>query len=188
MQKTIEILGQTIEYTFKQSARSRGVRLAIHADGRFVVTASPRVSVKRIDQFIQTKAAWITQTTERVAKAPKKQTLGEGTRREYLQQRKEVLALATDRLKHFNQIYGFKYKKITIRNTKSRWGSCSRKGNISFVYKILFLTPEQSDYIIVHELCHLGAFNHSKKFWDLVAKTMPNHREIRRSLKKFTLS
>ncbi len=187
MQKTVELLGKTIEYIFKQSARSRGVRLAVHEDGRLSVTASPRVSMKRVDQFIQSKAEWIFATIELLAKTPKKEKLGEGTRIDYLRHKTAARILATERLKHFNQVYGFKYKKITIRNTKSRWGSCSRQGNISFTYKIVFLKPKELDYIIVHELCHLGAFNHSKKFWDLVSKTIPHHAIVRRSLRRFTL-
>lgn len=187
MQKTVELLGKTIAYTFKQSTRSRGVRLSVHHDGRLSVTASPRVSLKRVDQFIQAKAEWILSTIERLAKTPKKEKLGEGTRTDYLHHKTAARVLATERLKHFNQVYGFKYKKVTIRNTKSRWGSCSRTGNISFSYKIVFIKPGELDYIIVHELCHLGAFNHSKKFWDLVARTIPHHAIVRRALRRFTL-
>lgn len=102
----------------------------------------------------------------------------------YLEHRTRALELVSSRLTHFNSVYNFSYKKITIKNQFSRWGSCSRKGNLNFNYRIALLAPELADYIIVHELCHLGEFNHSKKFWDLVATTVPNWRELRATLKK----
>jgi predicted metal-dependent hydrolase len=87
------------------------------------------------------------------------------------------------RIEYYNQYYGFKYNKINIKNQKTRWGSCSKKGNLNFNYKILFLSAETRDYIVVHELCHLKEFNHSKKFWNLVAETIPNYLQIRKNLK-----
>ena len=92
-------------------------------------------------------------------------------------------ALAHARLEHFNKHYGLTYAKVFIRNQKSRWGACSAKGNLGFNYRICYLPPELSDYIIVHELCHLGQFNHSPAFWALVAQTVPNHKELRKELK-----
>jgi hypothetical protein len=65
-----------------------------------------------------------------------------------------------------------------------RWGSCSKKGNLNFNYKIALLPQRHSDYVIVHELCHLREFNHSKKFWDLVEQAVPNHRALRTELKR----
>ena len=87
------------------------------------------------------------------------------------------------RLTHWNQFYGFTFGRVTIKNHKSRWGSCSKKGNLNFNYKIALLPSELADYIIVHELCHLGEFNHSSRFWALVAKAIPNHRVLRARLR-----
>lgn len=102
----------------------------------------------------------------------------------FLLHKTPALDLVTIRLAHFNSIYNFTYHRITIRNQSSRWGSCSRKGNLSFNYRLALLPPELADYIIVHELCHLGEFNHSKKFWDLVEKTIPNWRILRNNLRE----
>lgn len=102
----------------------------------------------------------------------------------FLSNKEVALALVTSRLAHFNTFYNFKYNKVTIRNQFSRWGSCSRKGNLNFNFRIALLPPELADYIIVHELCHLGEFNHSRKFWELVEKTVPGWREARGRLKK----
>ena len=106
----------------------------------------------------------------------------------YITNKDSALNLAITRINHFNKIYNFLYNKITIRNQSSRWGSCSRKGNLSFNYRLALLPPELADYIIVHELCHLGEFNHSKKFWDLVEKAIPNWPKLRAELKVYNKS
>ena len=103
---------------------------------------------------------------------------------EYLAHKEAALKLVTERLEYFNQFYNYKWNKVTIRNQLTRWGSCSRKGNLSFSYKLALLPPRLSDYIIVHELCHLGQFNHSRAFWALVEQQVSEHREIRKELKR----
>lgn len=93
-----------------------------------------------------------------------------------------------NRISYFNKFYNFEINRIAIKNQKSRWGSCSKKGNLNFNYKIIFLQPQMADYLIVHELCHLGQFNHSKKFWQLVQKTIPNYKAINKTLKKLPIN
>ena len=88
------------------------------------------------------------------------------------------------RLAYYNAHYQVLVRKVFIKNTKSRWGSCSSLGNLNFNYKILFLPTELQDYIIVHELCHLKHFNHGAEFWALVARAVPNWRACRRALQR----
>ncbi len=106
------------------------------------------------------------------------------TRWDYKKHKESARALAHARVAHFNSFYNFPVRRISIRNTKTRWGSCSKRGNLNFNYKILFLSSRMTDYIIVHELCHLKEFNHSQNFWDLVAKIVPEHKAIRSELRK----
>ena len=101
----------------------------------------------------------------------------------YIKYKSPATNLIKERLEYFNQFYNYKLGRVTIRNQKTRWGSCSKKGNLNFNYKIVLLSPKQADYIIVHELCHLKEFNHSQKFWDLVSTTIPDYKEIRSSLR-----
>lgn len=100
----------------------------------------------------------------------------------------QALDLINSRLEYFNQFYGFKYNKVSVRNQRTRWGSCSNKGNLSFNIKILFLPEKMRDYIIVHELCHLKEFNHSKNFWSLIEKTIPDYKNIHQKIRYTTLS
>ena len=105
----------------------------------------------------------------------------------YKRSKEKTRALVHERLEYFNQFYNFTYNRVAIRDQRSRWGSCSQKGNLNFNYKILFLPPPLQDYIIVHELCHLKEFNHSRRFWALVEQTIPNRQELRQELKKWPI-
>lgn len=79
------------------------------------------------------------------------------------------------------------YKKVFIKNTVSRWGSCSSKKNLNFSYRLATIPPHLAEYIVVHELCHLREFNHAKSFWDLVALTIPDYEERKEELRKLSL-
>ena len=102
----------------------------------------------------------------------------------YLKYKETARALVNERLAVLNSAYGFKYGRIAIRNTKSRWASCSKKGNLNFNYRVVYLRQDLLDYLLVHELCHLQEFNHSKKFWELVARTIPDYKTLRKQLKE----
>jgi len=104
-------------------------------------------------------------------------------RKAFLKYKEKAIRLVKEKLEVFNKIYRFRYSRVAIRNTKSRWGSCSKKGNLNFNYRIVFLPTELADYLIVHELCHLGKFNHSQKFWNLVSRAIPDYEKLRKELK-----
>jgi predicted metal-dependent hydrolase len=105
-----------------------------------------------------------------------------GKRSEYLKYKEQARIIAHKKVEKYSKIYNFKYNKIAIRNQKTRWGSCSKSGNLNFSYKIAILPEHLVNYIIVHEVCHLGEFNHSQNFWDLVAQTIPDYVELRKEL------
>jgi predicted metal-dependent hydrolase len=85
-------------------------------------------------------------------------------------------------LNRLSQRTGLRYVRLTIRLQKTRWGSCSAKGYISLNARLLFLTPELTEYVLLHELCHLRELNHSKRFWRLVEHFEPNWRRLDRAL------
>lgn len=172
-----------IDYILKLSPRARRLRLAVYHDGRVVVTAPRMMNPRLIEPLIMQKSTWILSKLA-FFKNFSGTILPRSTKKDFIEHKQEALTLAKDRIEHFNKMYHFVFKKITIKNQKTRWGSCSRKGHLNFNYKIAFLPKHVADYIIVHELCHLGELNHSKKFWSLVAKTIPDYREIRAELKQ----
>lgn len=121
----------------------------------------------------------------RVVRRPRRvrRTRSGAARAKYIEHRERARALVVERLAHFNQFYGYAWGSIAIRDQRGRWGSCSSKGNLNFNYRLALLPAHLSDYVIVHELCHLGEFNHSQNFWDLVARAMPNYLDLRAELK-----
>ena len=105
----------------------------------------------------------------------------------YLKHKEEARSFIYRRLEYYGKTYGFEFNRVSIRNQRTRWGSCSRKGNLNFNYRILMLPQHLADYIIIHELCHLKELNHSSKFWNLVAQVMPNYLERRRELRSIRI-
>ncbi|MES2995060.1 MAG: M48 family metallopeptidase [Patescibacteria group bacterium] len=176
------------EYEIHESSRARHLRITVHPDSRVVVTKPVRISQKKVEEFIQARKVWIESARTKFLK----QTGGTppiplSKPRKGSRAYKEAIAaartLATERLRHFNAIYGFSYGTVSIRNQKTRWGSCSATGNLSFNYRIAFLPSALADYVIVHELCHTKEHNHSSSFWAEVARTVPNHLALRRKLR-----
>ena len=79
----------------------------------------------------------------------------------------------------------FTYNRISVRNQKTRWGSCSSKNNLNFNYKVVFLPDNLTRYLIIHELCHLKYLNHSKEYWGLVKSIFPGYKKVQKELKTF---
>ena len=158
------------------------MRVTVYCDGNVVVTAPEGSGLGVVERFIADKKRWILKKIEQFKSAcivP----VCKGSIEEYKKHKAGALKLVTERIDHFSRVYGFSLNRVSIRNQKTRWGSCSSRGNININYKILFLPKEMQDYIIVHELCHLKEMNHSKRFWDLVSQTFPNYRELRKQLR-----
>lgn len=88
------------------------------------------------------------------------------------------------RVAYYHQFTGGEYHTITIRDQKSRWGSCSSRGTLSFNYRLIFAPPKVLDYVVVHELCHLTHMDHSKNFWNMVEQIMPEYKTYKTWLKE----
>lgn len=175
-----------LEYELKKSRRAKNIRLTVRSDSSVLVTVPWWVPKYLGKKFFDSKKKWIIEqinkyqniNTPRAGKYQKKLT-----RKDYLENKEKARMFILERLEHFNQFYNFRYSRVAIRDVRTRWGSCSRSGNLNFCYKLLFLSPELADYIVVHELCHLGELNHSTAFWSLVKKTMPDYKKLRKALK-----
>lgn len=170
-----------IDYQLRR-VRSPRVKIAVHPGGQIIVTALKRVSKAKIDQLVHERHGWIKEQQEKFVDL-KDRLLFRFNPAEYKQYKKEALAYVTDCLKFYNQHYRIGFGGLSIRNPRTRWGSCSSANNLSFNYKIVLLPSKLAEYIVVHELCHCIQHNHSKDFWRLVAQTIPDYRERRRALK-----
>jgi hypothetical protein len=90
------------------------------------------------------------------------------------------------RIKKIGEQNQFTFNRITLRNQSTRWGSCSKRGNISLNYKLMKLKKDLIDYVLVHELCHTRHPNHSKNFWNEVEKFLPNYKLLKKELKRYS--
>lgn len=138
----------------------------------------PRMTLRKLLRLLPTRHRVVRVRRRRVG------ALG-GPRRQYLLNKENARILVHQKLLSLNAHYGFVFNKVAIRNQRSRWGSCSKKGNLNFNYRIVHLPEALQDYLIVHELCHLAMFNHSKQFWVLVAEVIPDHEARRRELTRY---
>ena len=177
---------QKLQYKLKRNKKSKRVSLTVNCNGCVSVTSPVWVPKYVIDKFVQSKKQWI-QDRIKFFNNPASQPVRKFSQADYLAHKAEAMRLVEARVEFYNKIYNFSFNKISIKNQKTRWGSCSSKGNLNFNYKILFLSEELRDYIIVHELCHLAEMNHSKSFWSLVAKVCPDYLELRKRLRKIEI-
>jgi len=138
----------------------------------------------QIDHFIQQHQAWmekhlgmVNRREEEISKLPPL------TDAEIRALANKALAYIPQRARYFSRLIGVTYGRITIRNQKSKWGSCSGQGNLNFNCLLMLCPPEVLDYVVVHELCHRKEMNHSPRFWAEVEKIDPNYKAHRKWLK-----
>lgn len=182
MQKEIKLGGKKVKYILKNNRRGHHVRLTIGCDGTLTATKPWWTDENAVEKFIAQKAEWIISKIEYFKRFDSRFFARD--RKSYLAGKEAARKLVEARLAHFNRFYGFRFGRISIRKQKSRWGSCSKKGNLNFNYKIALLPGHLADYIIVHELCHLKEFNHSRKFWSLVSRAIPEDKKAKRELSR----
>ena len=152
----------------RSDRRSKGIQIT--AEG-VVVRAPRRMSEAEVDRFVRSKRDWI---ERHLAKVPPAQP--KFSDEELRRLADEALKRIPERVRHFAPLVGVTYGSITIRNQRTRWGSCSGKGNLNFNC-LLMLTPDHViDYVVVHELCHRLEMNHSAKFWAQVERVLPSYR------------
>ena len=161
------------------------MRITVRCDASVVVTAPHFFSQNKVEKFLADKAGWILKKIAYFKKIGRDGLViarrsGVG---EYRKLKQEARIFVKEKILQINQLYNFSFNRICIKNHKSRWGSCSKKGNLNFNYKIIHLPVELAEYIVAHELCHLKELNHSARFWVLVSKAIPDYRARRRKLK-----
>jgi predicted metal-dependent hydrolase len=171
-------------YTIRKSARAKNLSITIRPDRSVTVTVPHRMSVVRAEEFVKEKQSWIDRVLNRLKNRPRPAySLPKASLRDYREYKETARKIAEDRLRYFNSFYRTSWNRIAIKNTSSRWGSCSGLRNLNFSYRLAFLPPHLQDYLIVHELCHLFELNHSARFWKLVEQAIPDYATCRQELK-----
>lgn len=168
-----------MDYKIVYSAR-RTISLCIK-DGEVVVRAPFGTTERRIDEMILKHSSWIDKHLARSkAKLNRESNLSES---EISKIKKAAKVVLKNKTEYYAKIMGLKYGRITITSAKTRFGSCSSKGNISYSYRLMLYPEEAIDYVVVHELAHLVEMNHSAAFYKVVASVLPDYKERKKLLK-----
>ena len=186
MKKVVELKGKKIEYFLLESKRARYLRLSVDLEQGLVVTKPRHIPHFFVERFMQDKFAWIIKHLTKFKELQSKPKL-KVTFHEFETNKYTALQLFKQEVEFFNSFYKYPYRKISVRNQKTLWGSCTRDGNLQFNYKLTLLPKRMRDYVIVHEICHLKEHNHGSKFWELVAKAIPDYKQIRRAMHGYAM-
>ncbi len=173
-------MANQVSYRIIRSKR-RTLALEITPAGQVLVRCPQRCSKAQIEAFVQSKADWLRKHLQQRAAQPKLPPLTQAEVQTLVRQALEVIP---DRVAYFAPKVGVTYGGITIRNQRTRWGSCSSKKNLNFNCLLMLVPPEVRDYVVVHELCHLKEMNHSPRFWAEVARVLPDYQTQKRWLKE----
>ncbi len=162
--------------------------LEVGRDGHVTLRSPRKMADKTLQTFAQQKEGWIIEKylmMEGKRKKEGKQELPDYVKHPDLEKRYRELARVKlkERAEYFSRKMGVSYERISIRAAKTRWGSCSGKGNLNFHWKLILMPPQVLDYVVVHELAHRKEMNHSPAFWAEVERILPDYREQRKWLK-----
>ena len=168
-----------IPYTLIRSSR-KTISIVIRPNGEVEVRCPRRCSKRDVDAFLVSKEDWIRKHLETIAARPQCPPLSS----EELQSlAKQAAAELSEKVRYFANTMGVSLGRITIRSQKTRWGSCSAKGNLNFNCLLMLCPEEVRDYVVIHELCHRKHLNHSTDFWAEVERHCPDYRIHRKWLK-----
>ena len=150
-------------------------------DATLTVRAPKKTPEKTIKTFLDMHSEWICKNLERERLRNKR--FENLTDVEIKNLKKEAKKYFAEKLDYYCNIMGLKYGRITITSAKTRFGSCSSNGNISFSFRLMLYPEPAREYVVVHELAHLAEMNHSKNFYRIVERVFPDYKERRRMLK-----
>ena len=161
------------------------IALEITSVGEVIVRAPRYVSETEIKQFVESKSSWLTKHLQkRERNKDALQTEGKLSANELDRLMNLAKQVVPAKVAYYARLMGVTYGRITIRKQKTRWGSCTREGNLNFNCLLMMAPPEVLDYIVVHELSHRIEMNHSARFWAQVEKTLPEYKKAHKWLKE----
>ena len=189
----LNINGVIIPYTLVKSSRRRTIAIQISTNGKMTVRCPYFIGKWTIDNFLKEKQDWIYSNYLEAVQRTSSENFDSDLRNSspkienpalINKHKKYARKIFESKVAYYHQFTGGNYTSITIRDQKTRWGSCSGRGTLSFNWRLILAPPEILDYVVVHELCHLTHMNHSKEFWSMVSNTIPDYKEKRKWLKE----
>lgn len=164
--------------------KRKSLGLQVKSDGTVSARVPFRVSDRAVRTFIEShtdwlirkRAEWMSPDSGGIRKLPEVETPSG---------KRQIRQLVTQRVEYYAGLMGISYGRISMRNQKTRWGSCSSDGNLNFNCRLLYVPKELVDYVVVHELAHRRHMNHSPEFWQEVEQYLPDYRELRKRLRQY---
>ena len=174
------------EVVLVRSWRARRLSLTVRPSGEVRLTYPGFVSKTKALEFLDSRVEWVEQSRERFAERGAVRV--EYSAEEIEQMRHEAKEWLPGRVAFWAEKFGFRYGRVTIRASRSKWGSCSGENNISLSLYLMTLPPHLRDYVIIHELCHTVHHNHSKSFHSLVDQCLAGEeKNLRSELRRFSI-
>lgn len=178
-----------MEYQLIRSSR-KTIAIELNGDGRLVVRAPQRCAKRVIESILQEKQDWILRKQQELRKRKERQAeqlslQDSWSPMDYQNAQECAKQEFTKKTIFYAARMQVSYGRITIRDQKTRWGSCSQTGNLNFNWRLILAPERVLDYVVVHELAHRREMNHSPAFWKLVEQVMPDYRVQRQWLKEY---
>lgn len=163
----------------------KSLAIQITAQATVRIRAPRNCPYSVIERFLTQKQNWILKhldsASRQLAQASEKPPLSEEDRKRYIALARDIFTRKTE---YYARIMGVTYGRISIREQKTRWGSCSSAGNLNYNWRLIFAPEEVVDYIVVHELAHRLEMNHSKAFYNIVKSVLPDYQSAQQWLRE----
>lgn len=172
--RLVEVGGRLVELQIRRSSRVKGHRIVVRYGSSPELVVRPRASDRDIDEAIAFHLPWLERQLANPA-VPRLEL--ERLRLTEAQGRREARARIALIAQSEAAALGVTYRRLTIRDQVSRWGSCSSAGALSFNWRLVLAPHDVLDYVVVHEVCHLVEHNHGARFWRLVQRRRPGYRD-----------
>ncbi|RHV64608.1 M48 family peptidase [Clostridium sp. OM02-18AC] len=184
----VQGINQTIRILVIRSAR-KSLGLEVRDQNTVFARIPARLLDRELKQFVEAHREWILEKTKLTAQREENRKKTPAPPLESLSKtdRMKIQLKIGKRVRHYCEVMGVTVGRVTVKNQKTRWGSCSAKGNVNFNYQLAFMPEELLDYVVIHELAHRRHMDHSREFWAEVEKYCPDYKKRREELKNYCI-